>query len=223
MSALEVGPRGPRQVSPGEVLEVYIYSSEVEVPNEDLAQYKNQRIGDRLYVLNVDKDNRVLKVIVTKEGKPDNKKEDGQAEQVVTYRNLTFLKAESPSIPSYFTVESGNKFEVVKNLPILGSVLLLILLALLARPILRKLKKAKEAKREKNELLNLVQTAEKRKGFELIYAKRKRLQEVFKLHPDDLIEFENTLNKYQYSPEWDEQALGEVKKSYQKLLEVLRI
>lgn len=211
----DVGPRKFQAVDPGDIIEVYVSE---EAP-EDLGELKNKRLGNKLYVLSVDNDNRLLKVIITKEPKEGEQKDS----VAVNYINLQFNPDSSPTVPQYFTLETGNEFKIREYIWYVLPIIVLIILVLAYRffnPWIRlKIKKRKE----KNELREMVLNAQAREDYEKIYKVRKQLKAVFSLSTKEISDFEKVMNSYQYRKDWNGDELDTVVKSVNKLKEAVRI
>ncbi len=200
--------------------EIYSVVVESEKSIEELQAFKNKRINDIMYVLEVRKefDKKIFKVFVTD---PPKKKKD-KVDFIPV--NFNYNSKNKNVGQEYITFDK--KFELNQNKAM--SYLWLILAAIGLIGILsfgtkllvyqRRISKDKQIRKaEALELQDLLNAAKIRPDFEEIYKKRRKILKSILLNEESFEEFLSFIDRVQYKPKWSEPELEEVKTLFKKI------
>lgn len=200
--------------------EIYSVVVESEKSIEELQAFKNKRINDIMYVLEVRKefDKKIFKVFVTD---PPKKKKD-KVDFVPV--NFNYNSKNKNVGQEYITFDK--KFELNQNKAmsylwlILAAIGLIVLVILGVKLLVYQRRVSKERqirKAEALELQDLLQTAKIRPDFENIYKNRRKILKFLNLNEESFQEFLSYIDIIQYKPQWSENEIEETKILFKKI------
>lgn len=203
-------------ITNGDIINVLIESDKAD---EELAKLQGKRVTSLFYVLKFKKINedRVFEIIVTnppKEEKPEDNK--------FLATGFKYNFDESNVVGDFILFDEAYKlkknpyYEIIKILMI---IFVLFLFVVLFKFIRRKIELNTKKKNKRIEILNTLQGAHSRSGFEEVLKNSDLIKSHFETTIDLLEEYKEELNKIQYKKQWTESEIATVLSLVKKLIQ----
>jgi hypothetical protein len=200
------------------------FKVESELGFDDLQKYKNKRIGDILYVLEVNRDGNgifIRGILASPEQKKSISEKNIAPNDNFTIKNLNYKPSENEKLKDFIIYNGpdvkfseGSKRALKIFMAFIGLVIGLLIIKKMLR--IRNLK-AKENKRLEI-LEGEIRSNSSKNEFELFYIKRKSILNDFRFETSKYEDFLLLLNQIQYKETWSEEELKQIKESYSKLI-----
>ena len=206
-----------KKVSIGDIVSLKL--ADEGVAAADLGQYKNKRISELLYVLDITENDKgvFLKVIIAEK----NEKEKVDIDDIFKVKNVNF---------EYKKVKLDGSFKTIdENIILEGQrlILIIVILVLLAIGVLIFIKVSRRRKRNKTNFqkrsnLNLHTKQLTREHLERVYSQSSELKALYSYNEERLKTFQQSLDDIQYKKVWTGQEYEEVCENYVEFLKTVK-
>jgi hypothetical protein len=206
-----------KKVTIGDIVSLKVADKEVSAT--DLGQYKNKRISELLYVLDIIESDKgvFFKVIIAEK----SEKEKVEIEDVFKVKNVNFEYQKIKLEGSFKTIDENITLQGQRVILIIVILFLFAIGALVFIKLLKK-KKRKKINSQKRSELNLSSKQLTRKHLENIYLKSSDIQALYSYKEESLLKFQQSLNDVQYKKIWSGQEYEEVCESYREFLKTVK-
>ncbi len=217
------------QVRTGDIVS---FKVETEKEFQDLLTYKNKKIAEILYVLDITEEGdsvfiRAILAPIDKKTKLKLKKDDQkQPEDIFFIKNLNYKEEQIAPLKD-FVVLSGPEVliseKTKKGLILFGILLLFSLCFIVGRKLFIKSKIKKRILLEKKKRIILIREAATKKEIENVYLGRKKLLRELEYDQKKLKRFVETINEIQYKKNCTDEEFKKLELEYKSFSETVRI
>jgi hypothetical protein len=203
------------------------FKVESELGFNELQKYKNKRVGDILYVLEVNRDGNgvfIRGILASPQQKKATTEKKIEPRDIFTIKNLDYKPSENESLKD-FIIYNGPDVEFSeeskKALKIFMALIGLVLGLLIIRKMLKIRNLKNKEKKRIEKLENEIKSYSSKQEFESFYINRKNILDDFRFETNKYDSFIVSLNLIQYKESWSDEELTLIKESYSKLIETL--
>jgi hypothetical protein len=200
------------------------FKVESELDFTELQKYKNKRVGDILYVLEVNRDGNgvfIRGILAAPEQNSNASEKAVEPKDIFTIKNLSYEPVKSEKLKD-FIIFNGPDVKFSENSRKAMMVLFTLLGLMIGTLIIKRIMKIRKLKSEEKERLKKIETEIKsyscKKDFEQFYLNRKVILRDFEFNNNKLNVFIESLNLIQYKETWSEEELTKIKESYLELI-----
>ncbi len=206
-----------KKVTIGDIVSLKVADKEVSAT--DLAQYRNKRISELLYVLDIIENDKgvFFKVVIAEK----TEKEKVEIEDVFKVKDVNFEYQKIKLEGSFKTIDENITLQGQRIILIIVILLLFVIGAFIFIKILKN-KKRKKINSQKRSELNLRTKQLTREHLESIYLKSSDIQALYTYKEESLLKFQKLLNDVQYKKIWSGQEYEEVCESYREFLKTVK-
>lgn len=206
--------------------DIVTFKVESSLDFEELATYKNSRVGDILYVLEVNRDGNgiFIRGILAEQSEPKKTTENAEIKEptnTFVIKNLDYKPVKNEKLKD-FIIYKGPDFQISeknkKMILITLSGFFLLFSIFILRLFLRAKRKKKNEQNRLNEIENRLKNYQDKDEFESFYLERQKILLDFSYSTEKLEEYINYLNEIQYKPAWSSEELDEIRSLYKKLI-----
>jgi hypothetical protein len=194
-----------------------------------LKKYKNKRIGEILYVLEITTENKnifIRGILAEPEKKKPLKVETEKPEYEFDLKNLNYKPSQNKKMMD-FIIFKGPKIDLSERvreigIPILITLFVILFVFLGSFYYLRRKNKL-EAEAIRKATLLIIKNAKTTQDFEAIYSSRSKIERDLDFDKKLYIKFLEALNKVQYKKDWELKDSSEVLDLFERFKESTRI
>ncbi len=209
--------------------DIVTFKVEGELSYEELKSYQNKRVGDILYILEVNTEGAGLfirGILAEPKKKPATIPQEivkpPEMKDTFLIKNLNYEPSQTEKLKD-FIVYQGPKVELSeeskKALKIIFAFLALVIISFVSKKILYIRREKKKERQRIDELEEKIRGLGNKNEFEKFYQDRKLIAKDIKFEASKLLAFEKELNLIQYKPLWTAEELETIRKAYKKLLD----